>query len=94
MKELHEAPPLSPALALVTNRRSWWWLSVAVSVSVIGLVGFSRVYLGVHWLSDVVGALLLGSLYLLGVEALLRRLHRHRPCPASQDAPVSVSRAS
>jgi undecaprenyl-diphosphatase len=54
---------------------------VGISATVIGLVAFSRVYLGVHWMSDVVGALVLGTLYLLAVEWLLDWHHRRRPCP-------------
>ena len=33
--------------------------------SIILLVGYTRIYLGVHYLSDVVGAILFGSSYLL-----------------------------
>ena len=72
---------LPPVVALLTGRRSAWW-SVAISATVITAVAFSRVYLGVHWLSDVLAALLLGALYLLAVEALLEWHHRRRPCPA------------
>jgi len=49
---------------------------VGISATIIGLVAFSRVYLGVHWMSDAVGALVLGALYLLGVEWLLDWHHR------------------
>lgn len=73
---------LPPVVALLTGRRSAWWWSVALSGTVITAVAFSRVYLGVHWLTDVVGALLLGALYLLAVEWLLEWHHRRRPCRA------------
>ena len=73
---------LPPVVALLSGRRSAWWWSVALSGLVICSVAFTRVYLGVHWLSDVVGALLLGALYLLAIEALLDWHHRRRACPA------------
>ena len=73
---------LPPVVALFThNRRLWWW-SAGLSVGIIVLVGMSRVYLGVHWFSDVVGALVLGSLYLLVVQWLLDWHHEQRPCRA------------
>ncbi len=40
----------------------WWqaWVVVAAAV-VIALIAFTRLYLGVHWQSDVLGGLLLGG---------------------------------
>jgi membrane-associated phospholipid phosphatase len=38
----------------------------------VGLVGVSRIYLGEHWASDVLGAYLLGSLCLMAVIRIYR----------------------
>ena len=67
-------------VGLYTHRRALWWASVAASGLVIGAIAASRVYLGVHWLSDVVGSLLLGSFFLIGVEAVLAYAHRVDGC--------------
>ncbi|CAL9368689.1 phosphatase PAP2 family protein [Streptomyces sp. enrichment culture] len=57
-----------------------WRTAVAVAVvSVVG-VGLTRVWLGVHWPSDVVGGWLLGALVVaLAVWVHERRLPRDRP---------------
>lgn len=39
-------------------------LIIALSILIL-LIGYTRIYLGVHYLSDVIGALLFGSSYLL-----------------------------
>lgn len=44
--------------------RNWRILSVVFLVSISLLVGFSRIYLNVHWLSDVLGAYSLGMFWL------------------------------
>ena len=54
------------------HRRIWALLAGAL----IPLVGFSRIYLGVHYPSDVLGALMLGGLWLL-IVVLGLAWHRH-----------------
>lgn len=71
---------LPPLVALVTHRRSWWWASVVASGVLIVGVSLSRVYLGVHWPTDIVQGWLMGALYLVGLEALLEHHHRNRTC--------------
>lgn len=43
-------------------------------VSLLALVGPSRVYLGHHWFTDVLASYLLGIAYLLGITALYSRV--------------------
>ena len=69
---------LPPVIALYTRRRFLWWAS-AISVWILAVaVAFSRVWLGVHWASDVVAALALTILGVAGAEWLLLRLHGGR----------------
>lgn len=50
------------------------WLTVAVVAPLAALVGPSRIYLGHHWLTDVLASYLLGTAYLLGLVTLYRRV--------------------
>jgi undecaprenyl-diphosphatase len=46
---------------------------LAAAVVVVAAIGFSRLVLGVHYLSDVLGGWLIGGLWLLGSWRLFRR---------------------
>jgi membrane-associated phospholipid phosphatase len=46
-----------------------WWMG-ALSVTLIGLIGASRVYIGVHWLGDVVAGWAVGILLLIAMWKL------------------------
>jgi membrane protein DedA with SNARE-associated domain len=54
--------------------REWRWLPYSLAALVTGGVALSRLYLGVHWLTDVLGSLMLGTAWiaLLGIA-----YHRH-----------------
>ena len=58
------------ARELPGRRRVWPYL---VGGSVVALLGFARLYLGAHWLSDVVGGVLLGIVWLLALGIAYRR---------------------
>ncbi len=58
------------ARELPGRSRVWPYLLAGVVVSVLG---FARIYFGAHWLSDVVGGLLLGLAWLLALGIAYRR---------------------
>jgi len=65
-------------VSLYTKRRILWW-SVTISVwTLVVLVAMSRVWLGVHWGSDVVAAVALAVLGVAAAERFIRVTHGHR----------------
>ncbi|UIE45434.1 hypothetical protein FICKIIDM_04585 (plasmid) [Xanthomonas citri pv. punicae] len=58
------------ARELPGRRRVWPYL---VSGAIVSLIGFARLYLGAHWLSDVVGGMLFGIFWLLVLGIAYRR---------------------
>jgi membrane protein DedA with SNARE-associated domain len=58
------------ARELPGRKRIWPYM---VSGIVVALIGFARIYLGAHWLSDVIGGMLLGIFWLLVLGIAYRR---------------------
>ena len=85
---------LPPLVALMTNRRWVWWLVTVMAGILIAGISASRLYLGVHWFSDIVQGFLLGWLYLAVIESLYDRLHLGRTCTAMLRTAGGRDRAS
>jgi undecaprenyl-diphosphatase len=66
------------AFALTSGRR-WRWPAVAGAVLLSLLIGISRVMLGVHWPSDVVGGWAFGMLWVLLTLRLAERFVKLYP---------------
>ncbi len=56
------------ALIVPAQKRGGWLLAAAV---LMALTGYSRIALGVHWFSDVIGGWMLGSFFALGATAVI-----------------------
>jgi len=59
-------------------RNNWHWVPYSMAVFMVVAIGFSRLYLGVHWLSDVLAGWSLGLVWV----ALMGIAYRHHPAPA------------
>ncbi len=84
---------LAAVLWRSSSRRSIRVTGYAVATLIILGVGFSRMFLGVHWFSDVVGGMLAGTAFVLTVAWALRGHHfgDEFGCSFAKEADETVS---
>jgi undecaprenyl-diphosphatase len=73
-------------VALFTRRRALWWATAAAVWGLVVGVAASRVWLGVHWTSDVVAGVLLAVLAVGVAERLMAVVHDDRGCTRAPPA--------
>ncbi|MER7515435.1 phosphatase PAP2 family protein [Streptomyces sp. NPDC126499] len=68
-------------------REGWWGWGALTGLAVVSVagVGWTRVYLGVHWPSDVLGGWLLGWCCVAAAIVTYRRLEARRPPATGPD---------
>ena len=69
---------------MLLRERGWRWPFVVASL-MLAVVLYSRLYLGVHWPTDIIGGILLGLVWLVAVEFAFRPLV-HARSPRAGDA--------
>jgi undecaprenyl-diphosphatase len=74
---------LAAIVASVEPTRRAKVFDFTLAIAIIVAVGFSRVYLGVHWPSDVLAGWALGSLWALAAFIWLRRIARRESADRS-----------
>jgi undecaprenyl-diphosphatase len=67
-------------VSLYVSSRRVWWAAATFSVLAVFLIGCSRVYLGVHWPSDVLGGFIAGALLVAALDRAFHGLHATRHC--------------
>jgi undecaprenyl-diphosphatase len=72
----------------ILSARCWRATVVAIAISTTLLVGFSRIALGAHYLTDVLGAIMLGSLWLMLCSNIIRT---HLPTAQAELSPADVA---
>lgn len=78
------------ARSLGSLRMGAWLLAASIALSLA--IGFSRLYLGVHWLSDVLAGYALAGLWLSLLVTGLETARRMRPAPALEQTRLRLVR--
>ena len=55
---------LTYILYKANKKKMWKTIAISMGIAIIGIIAFSRVYLGVHWPSDVLASLALGAAWI------------------------------
>ena len=85
-------------LAARLHRRAWArWLTMSVALLVILLIGVSRIYLGVHYPSDVLAGIIMGLAWaafcMATLEAIQRFAERRAPRLKEDEEPAPATNA-
>lgn len=80
---------------LLARSVPWWGrvLLTLAAIAMIGAVAYSRVYLGAHYPTDVIGSFILGSAWLLTLMLTLAQVEMHlrRAHVAHKNAEIAVT---
>ncbi len=85
-------------LAARLHRRQWArWLTISVALVVILLIGASRIYLGVHYPSDVLAGIIMGLAWaafcMATLEAIQRFAERRAPEVEQAEEPAPTTKS-
>ncbi|MBI4093839.1 phosphatase PAP2 family protein [Candidatus Kaiserbacteria bacterium] len=58
-------------------KTAWRYIAVFVAIAFSALIGFSRMYLGLHYVSDVLAGYVIGGVFLALGISVSKRLTRH-----------------
>ena len=72
---------LAVTAVLLTWHTRWRWSVLLAAITFAGLVSLSRVYLGVHYPSDILGGWCAALVWVIGVHAVMFRRRWSLPAP-------------